>query len=130
MVFLLPYSRGKKPRLHDLRNPRSVGGVQKGRGCCDKVLTHAAAYRSLIHCELAIRRPGAPGRRLTSSVRRRGGKGSPRASKGVTRDTGHAARSAVAGRRPREYPRSEEHTSELQSREKLVCRLQLEKKKI
>src|SRR5690606_41650412 len=30
---------------------------------------------------------------------------------------------------PREYPRSEEHTSELQSRENLVCRLLLEKKK-
>src|SRR5690606_41089707 len=28
-----------------------------------------------------------------------------------------------------EHPRSEEHTSELQSREKLVCRLLLEKKK-
>src|SRR5690606_9529127 len=30
---------------------------------------------------------------------------------------------------PSNYPRSEEHTSELQSREKLVCRLLLEKKK-
>src|SRR5690606_39499809 len=29
---------------------------------------------------------------------------------------------------PTELPRSEEHTSELQSREKLVCRLLLEKK--
>src|SRR5690606_40007270 len=31
--------------------------------------------------------------------------------------------------RPTHYERSEEHTSELQSREKLVCRLLLEKKK-
>src|SRR5690606_39486745 len=31
-------------------------------------------------------------------------------------------------RAPRLVPRSEEHTSELQSREKLVCRLLLEKK--
>src|SRR3712207_7507596 len=31
--------------------------------------------------------------------------------------------------RPREIPRSEEHTSELQSRQYLVCRLLLEKKK-
>src|SRR5690606_41295221 len=31
--------------------------------------------------------------------------------------------------RRRTFPRSEEHTSELQSREKLVCRLLLEKKK-
>src|SRR3712207_6849368 len=33
-------------------------------------------------------------------------------------------------RRPLGYPRSEEHTSELQSRQYLVCRLLLEKKKI
>src|SRR5947209_9694820 len=32
-------------------------------------------------------------------------------------------------RRPRRDPRSEEHTSELQSRQYLVCRLLLEKKK-
>src|SRR6266702_7568389 len=38
-----------------------------------------------------------------------------------------AARSAH--RRPRRAPRSEEHTSELQSRGHLVCRLLLEKKK-
>src|SRR5258707_9735277 len=42
---------------------------------------------------------------------------------------------AVAGpsapcRRSRKAPRSEEHTSELQSRQYLVCRLLLEKKKI
>src|SRR5690606_40075437 len=36
-------------------------------------------------------------------------------------------RSAYVGSRP--VPRSEEHTSELQSRENLVCRLLLEKKK-
>src|SRR5207247_4831590 len=39
-------------------------------------------------------------------------------------------RSRARGRRPsRERPRSEEHTSELQSRVDLVCRLLLEKKK-
>src|SRR5690606_40981827 len=36
---------------------------------------------------------------------------------------------AVAVFSTNEYPRSEEHTSELQSRENLVCRLLLEKKK-
>src|SRR5215475_15729766 len=36
---------------------------------------------------------------------------------------------AVPRRRPRSGRRSEEHTSELQSRENLVCRLLLEKKK-
>src|SRR3712207_7879858 len=46
-----------------------------------------------------------------------------------------AARSRRAGRHPRQregeqqHPRSEEHTSELQSRQYLVCRLLLEKKK-
>src|SRR2546428_7748103 len=32
--------------------------------------------------------------------------------------------------RPADFPRSEEHTSELQSRSDLVCRLLLEKKKV
>src|SRR3712207_7429391 len=47
---------------------------------------------------------------------------------------GHARRDAQAGGGPRlrgrpGRPRSEEHTSELQSRQYLVCRLLLEKKK-
>src|SRR3712207_7351867 len=37
---------------------------------------------------------------------------------------------ALDGYRGPEWPRSEEHTSELQSRQYLVCRLLLEKKKI
>src|SRR5439155_11120902 len=44
----------------------------------------------------------------------------------------HMAKSAMRGRRGRRTPgswRSEEHTSELQSRGHLVCRLLLEKKK-
>src|SRR5690625_5510569 len=40
-----------------------------------------------------------------------------------------AKAAATAGGRPRTAPRSEEHTSELQSRGHLVCRLLLEKKK-
>src|SRR3712207_6975558 len=40
-----------------------------------------------------------------------------------------AARRRRARRHPRPAPRSEEHTSELQSRQYLVCRLLLEKKK-
>src|SRR5436309_7383397 len=39
------------------------------------------------------------------------------------------AGAAVAGRHDPDRLRSEEHTSELQSRENLVCRLLLEKKK-
>src|SRR5690606_41106374 len=42
--------------------------------------------------------------------------------------TGRRRRCAGPARRQL-YPRSEEHTSELQSRENLVCRLLLEKKK-
>src|SRR5207249_10627824 len=54
------------------------------------------------------------------------------------RGTGHAGRAGPAGEvhergvgadRPRSGGRSEEHTSELQSRFDLVCRLLLEKKK-
>src|SRR5690606_40272976 len=42
-----------------------------------------------------------------------------------------AERRRLGGRREqRREPRSEEHTSELQSRENLVCRLLLEKKKL
>src|SRR5690349_25074784 len=40
-----------------------------------------------------------------------------------------ASRVRPTPRRPRPRPRSEEHTSELQSRRDLVCRLLLEKKK-
>src|SRR5438046_3626738 len=38
-------------------------------------------------------------------------------------------RHRLVGHRPRRHPRSEEHTSELQSLTNLVCRLLLEKKK-
>src|SRR3712207_8863912 len=48
-------------------------------------------------------------------------------------DVGHDARPGPAGiaplHRARDVVRSEEHTSELQSRQYLVCRLLLEKKK-
>src|SRR3712207_8463331 len=47
---------------------------------------------------------------------------------GRSRQPAHAADQAAAGR-DRTAPRSEEHTSELQSRQYLVCRLLLEKKK-
>src|SRR6266700_4918902 len=41
-----------------------------------------------------------------------------------------AHRVGIGGHQGRRHRRSEEHTSELQSRENLVCRLLLEKKKI
>src|SRR5690606_41755084 len=69
-------------------------------------------------------RRGARGRRPVARPgdRRRGARGGAHDQAGdqpQLRDHGHAAGAA----------RSEEHTSELQSREKLVCRLLLEKKK-
>src|SRR5690606_40715487 len=65
-----------------------------------------------------------PGRRRGGAVRRGPREGRRR------RTTGRAA-TTPRGRRalPRSGRRSEEHTSELQSRENLVCRLLLEKKK-
>src|SRR3712207_8212489 len=50
------------------------------------------------------------------------------AAQGLAVDGGHHERRLRGGRGGRD-PRSEEHTSELQSRQYLVCRLLLEKKK-
>src|SRR5215510_15967677 len=46
-----------------------------------------------------------------------------------SRPARRVTRAAPAHRSPDRWPRSEEHTSELQSRGHLVCRLLLEKKK-
>src|SRR5438105_10035733 len=70
---------------------------------------NANSFLSL-HDALPILAPGAPGTRSGTAPPRR------------------ACRSAV--RRTARSPRSEEHTSELQSRVDLVCRLLLEKKKM
>src|SRR3712207_8218984 len=64
-------------------------------------------------------RRGRPGGPLLRVVRGRGGH--PR--------RGRAPRGVPGGGRPERRPRSEEHTSELQSRQYIVCRLLLEKKK-
>src|SRR5690606_41817832 len=68
------------------------------------------------------RRGGAVGKPARSDARRRFGR-SPR--RHLRRGRRH---SCVLPRPYRRGHRSEEHTSELQSREKLVCRLLLEKK--
>src|SRR3712207_8327250 len=49
--------------------------------------------------------------------------------RGVARPVGRAGAPPVCGSRGAAAARSEEHTSELQSRQYLVCRLLLEKKK-
>src|SRR5690606_40409575 len=60
------------------------------------------------------------------------GRAESQASRGASTRSGSTTGSRVwmRSRRTCVMPRSEEHTSELQSREKLVCRLLLEKKKI
>src|SRR5690606_41548256 len=100
-------------------------------GCADSC--------ALIPYTTLFRSPGADGRlglrrgggvrvhapdRLRPGPERRGARG------GVDRGGAHArppARPAPAARRSARTARSEEHTSELQSRENLVCRLLLEK---
>src|SRR5690606_42165760 len=93
-------------------------------------LVSAQILTLTLHAALPIsRRPPLPPPR--SRARSRGGsrrsgtprrgrrcRGTPRTGDRAWRPTGPA----------REAPRSEEHTSELQSRENIVCRLLLEKK--
>src|SRR3712207_8582970 len=85
-------------------------------------------YTLSLHAALPIsarrRPPASPRSRLPESSSR-----SPisRPPYGPRR-RGRASRPAPSPARP--VPRSEEHTSELQSRQYLVCRLLLEKKKI
>src|SRR2546422_5455523 len=66
--------------------------------------------------------------RIAARDRGRGG-GVPRRARGVDRDRAIAVVGDVQMARRIEGDRSEEHTSELQSRLHLVCRLLLEKKK-
>src|SRR5690606_40900242 len=72
---------------------------------------HSRRRRRREHARTAARRASAPC-------------ASPRCSAPASRRNRARVRST-----PRTGTRSEEHTSELQSREKLVCRLLLEKKK-
>src|SRR5690606_41851886 len=78
-----------------------------------------------------------PTRRSSDLAARAANRGASRAA-AATRSLAATGSRAVAGSRPATSSlpataslivRSEEHTSELQSREKLVCRLLLEKKK-
>src|SRR5690606_41932556 len=88
-------------------------------------------YTTLFRSGFGITAPGrgAPaGRRDTRTSRGRRRRAVWRRSRGRRRGwaCGRAISCARGGRRA---DRSEEHTSELQSRENLVCRLLLEKKK-
>src|SRR3712207_7482152 len=81
----------------------------------------------------SVREPGAGHgaerrRRRGLGARRPRGGVLPRVRRRPAGPAGHAVRAAL-GRQPHAGGRSEEHTSELQSRQYLVCRLLLEKKK-
>src|SRR5439155_3896327 len=94
-------------------------------------------YTLSLHDALPISRAGRAAvarsekRRADQGRRRRrdeaGGAGDAAVAGGGRR--GGARRRGGGGRAPRHARRSEEHTSELQSRGHLVCRLLLEKKK-
>src|SRR3712207_8696675 len=83
-------------------------------------------YTTLSRSPPGPRPPRGPGRRRAAGRRARG---APR--EGPVRAAGGRRRVPPPARVPpdREAGRSEEHTSELQSRQYLVCRLLLEKKK-
>src|SRR3712207_8477242 len=76
----------------------------------------------------AVRRGGRRDRRLVAD--RADGRARDLRPRGVVRPGAAREHDAVQRRRaPADEHRSEEHTSELQSRQYLVCRLLLEKKK-
>src|SRR5207302_9951695 len=102
--------RRQVPHLSAARWPR--GGCRGFRGCSPIV-------------RLCVE----PGRRHRARACR--GRATPRCG-GCSAPQAHASHVVLLRLRvepPRCGPRSEEHTSELQSRENLVCRLLLEKKK-
>src|SRR5947209_10947114 len=86
--------------------------------------------RSTLFPYTTLFRSPDPGRAQAARAKRRlaGGDRPRRAERGVR--VAESCRDPRArARRGRSPPRSEEHTSELQSRQYLVCRLLLEKKK-
>src|SRR3712207_8939779 len=89
-------------------------------------------YTTLFRSEGAGGEGGA--RPVSGHLRQVGDGEEPASARGLARGAGRGddgRRDAVRGGRPRTvwHHRSEEHTSELQSRQYLVCRLLLEKKK-
>src|SRR5690242_21408252 len=85
---------------------------------CSAVQGHLHSFPTRRSSDLTARGPRA--------ARRRVGRGRGRAAAAACEAAAALARAALRGRRA---PRSEEHTSELQSHVNLVCRLLLEKKK-
>src|SRR5207302_8664700 len=85
---------------------------------------YTTLFRSIRTQARHLRLPGEPGRSPVSGGERVGGPGHVGSIGPPARGMGRVHDGAG-----REVLRSEEHTSELQSRENLVCRLLLEKKK-
>src|SRR3712207_8024665 len=83
-------------------------------------------YTLSLHDALPISRRATAGAAWRRDARRSTRRTRPPRSRSVRRAV---ARARAPPRRPPRRPRSEEHTSELQSRQYLVCRLLLEKKK-
>src|SRR5690606_40406027 len=104
-----------------------------GRVLCDVSRSTAALPPPPLHAALPISRGARPGWRSRCPRRqRRRPPRPPRPPAGERGGPGgrRRCRRPAARRRPGPAPtRSEEHTSELQSRENLVCRLLREKKK-
>src|SRR5699024_12306141 len=111
-------ARGREVAAHRAARPGAAGGQLRG-GADGRLPSGGRGAR-------AAGPGGAEGR--TGHVRRRGLRGAAAAAAHDTAD-GPARVGADVRTRPRAGPRSEEHTSELQSRFDLVCRLLLEKKK-
>src|SRR5207302_8607323 len=87
------------------------------------------APRDVVHERRTPRVPYTPLFRSMFSARGAGTAARTVSGAGAISGAGAAAGGGEIAPAPESVPRSEEHTSELQSREKLVCRLLLEKKK-
>src|SRR5207302_5982553 len=117
----LPQQGRVRPRSHHQRAGRGTVRSAAPAEREGRALRRYAAHRRgpaprplFLRARLLLRRHGSPGSiRLVPALA----------------DAEEAARRALHGRRAGKAGRSEEHTSELQSRENLVCRLLLEKKK-
>src|SRR2546430_9635260 len=83
-------------------------------------------YTLSLHDALPISRLPPPRAAALHPLRRRG---AAREARRATRPRGQGAHPLHLRRADHGAPRSEEHTSELQSQSNLVCRLLLEKKK-
>src|SRR5690606_39531113 len=106
------------------RGPECVSGAVGAPFCCCGARERCAVYTLSLRDALPISSAAAAPAAGARAARRRS---LPPASPGPPRRRPAPAPQAP-GASPCDVPRSEEHTSELQSRENLVCRLLLEKK--